>query len=68
VTSANNPIDAGPIKKAPRLITPTLPIATDGAIPGTELAARMKAGNIGPIPRPAQIKPRLITIRELIRE
>ena len=57
VPSARKPIIDGPIKKPESPITNARALETDGAIPGIALAARINAGNIGPIPRPAQIKP-----------
>ena len=38
-------------------------MATDEAIPGTSEAAKMYAGNIGPIPIPAHAKPILTMMR-----
>ena len=55
--SAISPVTEGPKKNPAIPITPTLEIATAGAIPGVLLAARMNAGNIGPMPRPAAMKP-----------
>ena len=57
VYSAIKPVIVGPKKKPAIPITPTRDIATAGAIPGVLLAAKINAGNIGPIPRPAAIKP-----------
>jgi hypothetical protein len=62
VPSAKNPIIEGPIKKPERPITNARALDTDGAIPGMELAARINAGNIGPIASPAITKPKLMTI------
>jgi hypothetical protein len=57
VYSEIKPVIVGPKKKPAIPITPTLEIATAGAIPGVLLAAKIKAGNMGPIPRPAAMKP-----------
>jgi len=62
VPSARNPIIDGPIKNPDRPITNARALDTDGAIPGMALAAKIKAGNIGPIASPAITKPRLIMI------
>ena len=57
VYSAIKPVIVGPKKKPAIPITPTRDIATAGAIPGVLLAAKINAGNIGPMPRPAAMKP-----------
>ncbi len=56
------PVIVGPKKKPAIPITPTLEMATAGAIPGVLLAAKINAGNIGPIPRPAAMKPKFTII------
>jgi hypothetical protein len=65
VPSARNPIIDGPIKNPERPITKARALDTDGAMPGMALAARMNAGNIGPIASPAITKPMLIIIRAI---
>ena len=57
VYSAITPVTVGPKKKPAIPITPTREIATAGATPGVWLAAKINAGNIGPIPNPAAAKP-----------
>ena len=51
------PVIVGPKKNPAMPITPTREIATAGAIPGIFVAAKIKAGNMGPIPKPAATKP-----------
>ena len=57
------PVTVGPKKNPAIPITPTREIATAGAIPGVLLAARINAGNIGPIPKPAAINPMFTIIK-----
>ena len=57
VTSAIKPINVGPPKYAAIAINPIRANPTDGAIPGIDAAAKLKAGKNGPIPKPAAAKP-----------
>lgn len=60
------PVTVGPKKKPAIPITPTRDIATAGAIPGIFVAAKIKAGNMGPIPKPAATNP-IFTITSAIK-
>lgn len=51
------PIKVGPKKLAAIAIKDTRAIPTDGAIPGTLMAARLNAGKNGPIHNPVTAKP-----------
>jgi hypothetical protein len=65
VTSEISPVNVGPKKYPAMPITPTRAMATAEATPFVAPAARINAGNIGPIPYPAHANPKLMMIKAM---